>query len=176
MTEWKVKMNRKYTTKYISLIGLLSAFAIIISYIESLIPIDIGIPGVKLGLANIVIVLSIYLLDAKSAIIINIIRIIIIGAFFGNVFSIIFSITGALFSFIVMIILKRIKNGSIMGVSVCGGVSHNLSQLVVASFIVNTYNINYYLPFMIIGGIITGILIGTLSMIIYNRIRKIHLN
>ncbi len=166
-------MKNKYTAKNVALLGLFSAFAIITSYIESLIPIEIGIPGIKLGLANIVIVLVLYLLDAKSAIIVNIIRIIVVGALFGNAFSILFSIAGAVISFLVMLFVKKIKNVSMLGVSICGGVSHNLAQLFVAAFVVDTYNLSYYLPFMLIGGLITGVVIGLTAMAIYSRVYKI---
>lgn len=168
-------MNQRYTSKYVASLGLFSAFAVIASYIESLIPIHIGIPGIKIGLPNIIIVLVLYLLDAKSAIIVNIIRIIIVGAMFGNAFSILFSISGAIVSFLIMYLVKKINKISMLGVSVCGGVAHNIAQIVIASFIVKTYNLNYYLPFMIIGGLITGILIGILSMTIYNKICNIEM-
>lgn len=165
------QLNKSESVAYI---GLFSAFAIIISYIEALIPINIGIPGIKLGLPNIVIVLAIYLIDNKAGIIINIIRVLVVGILFGNAFSIIFSMTGALVSYVVMILIKKIKNMSMLGVSVCGGVTHNVAQLIMAAFVADTYSISYYMPFMIIGGLITGVIIGIIAMLIYNRCRNIN--
>lgn len=167
------EQNNGYSSVYIAKAGLLSAFAIIISYIESLIPINIMIPGIKLGLANIVIVMALYLLDNKSAIIINVIRILVIGMFFGNLFSILFSIAGAFLSFLVMVIVKKINGISIIGISVCGGVSHNVAQIIMAMFVIDTYGIMYYIPFLIAGGVVTGVLIGIVSRIVCDRVKDI---
>lgn len=168
-------MNSKFSTAFIAKTGLLSGFAIIISYIESLLPINIGIPGIKPGLANIVIVIALYLLNWQSAIIINIIRVLIVGMFFGNVFSILFSLAGALVSFLCMFWVKKIKDVNMVTVSVCGGVSHNIAQIFVAALVVETYSITYYLPFLILGGVITGLIIGVVSDIIYSRVVNIDL-
>lgn len=151
-------------------IGIFSAFAIIISYIESLIPITIGIPGIKPGFANIVILIVLYTMDAKSAAVINMIRIVIIGIMFGNVLSVCFSIAGAVVSLSVMIVIKKIKGVSMIGVSVCGGVAHNLGQIAAAAAITTVYSLLYYIPFLIIGGIITGIIVGIVANIIYTRV------
>lgn len=159
-------------TKRLSILALFTAFAIVLSYIESLIPV-VGIPGVKLGLANFAVVLVMYLLGYKEAIVINIIRIVIVGAMFGNLFSILFSLAGALISFIAMAVLKMTKHFSIVSVAVIGGVFHNIGQFVVAAFVVETFNIAVYVPILIISGIITGLLIGVLSQIIYSRIKNI---
>lgn len=146
--------------KKMAYIGLLAAFASVISYIESLIPINIGIPGVKPGLANFVIVIALYEFSVKDAFVINLIRILIVGMLFGNLFSILFSISGAVISLIAMAAVKKIKGISLFGVSVAGGVAHNAGQLLVAAFVVNTYTIGYYIPVLIIAGIITGMLVG----------------
>lgn len=151
-------------------IGLFSAFAIIISYIESLIPVNIGIPGIKPGFANIVIIVVLYALDFKSAVVINMIRITVIGIMFGNVLSVCFSVAGAVLSLFVMVFIKRIKGVSMVGVSVCGGVAHNIGQIAAATVITTVYTIMYYVPFLIIGGIITGIIVGTVANIIYTRV------
>lgn len=155
----------------IAFLGLLSAFAIIISYIEALIPIPIGIPGIKPGLANIVIVMMLYTFGVKEALIINFIRIIVIGIMFGNIMSVTFSVAGALLSLIAMWLVKKLPGISIVGVSICGGVSHNIGQIMIAIFLTNTFSLTYYVPFLIIGGIITGILIGIIANIIYNRLK-----
>ena len=159
-------------TKKISILSLFSAFAIILSYIESFCPV-IGIPGVKLGLANLAVVLAMYLLGYKEAFFINIIRIILVGAMFGNLFGILFSISGAAISFVAMALLKMTKKFSIVSVGIVGGVFHNIGQIVVAAFVVDTFNVIVYVPILIFSGIITGLIIGILVQIIYSRTKNI---
>ena len=115
-----------------ALIGMYAAIAVVLSYVEMLLPITIGIPGAKPGFANIIIVFAIYSVSGVSAFIINFIRILIIGMLFGNFVSIAFSICGALVSLAVMLAVKRIKGIHSLGVSICGGVSHNLGQIAAA--------------------------------------------
>lgn len=158
--------------KKISLTALFTAFAVVLSYIESFIPIT-GIPGVKIGLANFAIMLALYLLGYKEAILINIIRIIIVGAMFGNLFGILFSISGALISFCVMAISKKINKLSVITIAILGGVSHNIAQLIIAGFVVETYSVLVYIPVLIISGLITGAVIGILSEIVIKRINTV---
>lgn len=164
---------RTRSSKNISVTALFTAFAVILSYVETFIPVT-GIPGVKLGLANFAIVLALYFLGYKEAIIINIIRIIIIGAFFGNLFSICFSIAGAVISFLAMTFFKKTEKVSIITVAVAGGVFHNVGQLIVAAFVVETYSVVVYLPVLIVSGIITGMIIGVISDIIYKRTKHLY--
>lgn len=158
-------------SKKISLLALFTAFAVVLSYVETFIP-AIGIPGAKLGLANFAIIMVMYTVGNKEAFITNIIRIIIIGAFFGNLFSICFSIAGALFSFIGMVILKETNKISMITVAIIGGVLHNIGQIIVASFILNNVGIFTYAPALIIAGIITGTIIGIISGILYKRTKE----
>jgi heptaprenyl diphosphate synthase len=159
-------------SRKISLIALFTAFAVVLSYIESFIPVT-GIPGVKLGLANFSIVLAIYLLGDKEGILINFVRILIVGAFFGNLFSISFSLAGAVASYVIMILLKRTGKVSMLTVAITGGVFHNIGQIIVAGFVVDTYGVYTYIPVLIISGIITGGIIGILSEIIYKRTKHL---
>lgn len=168
----KTSFNSQSPAYKAAFIGLFSAFAIIISYIESLIPINIGIPGIKPGFANIVIIIVLYAMNIKSAAMINLIRITIIGIMFGNVLSISFSCAGAVLSMFVMVWIKKIKGVSMIGASVCGGVAHNLGQIAAAATITTVYSLLYYIPFLIIGGIITGIIVGIAADIIYTRVIK----
>lgn len=160
------------TSHRIAISGLLSAFAVVISYIEAIIPINIGIPGVKPGFPNLVIIIVLYNYGIKEAGIVNLIRILIVGFMFGNVMSIVFSITGALLSLIIMWMAKKLPGISMIGVSVCGGVAHNIGQIVIAMFITTVYSLTYYIPFLIIGGIITGMLIGITGNIIQHSLHK----
>lgn len=160
-------------SKKVSLTAMIIAFAVILSYVESFIPV-IGIPGVKLGLANFAIIIILYLEGIREAAICNFIRILIVGAMFGNLFSILFSIAGAFVSLVIMYIIKKTNRFSIITVSICGGVFHNIGQLIVASFVVKTYYVMGYLPVLILAGIITGSLIGILAGNILNKISKFY--
>lgn len=150
--------------------GVFLALALVCSYVESLIPISFGIPGVKLGLTNIVVILMLYTIGAKDAIIISVLRIILAGFMFGNAFSIIYSLAGGILSFVVMLLLKNTGKLKILSISTAGGISHNVGQLIVAALVVENYNILFYVPVLIIAGIITGFLIGLLAGEIVLRI------
>ena len=141
-------------------LGIFLAAALICSYIESLIPFYFGIPGVKLGLTNIVVVLALYSVGIKEAFTISVLRIVLSGFLFGNLFSILYSLAGGLFSFAVMLLLKRTKKFGVLPISIGGGIFHNVGQLIVAAFVVSNYNILYYLPILLAAGAVTGALIG----------------
>lgn len=140
--------------------GVFTALALIFSYIELLIPINFGIPGAKLGLANLVIVIVLYKTDWKEALLLSVVRIILAGFLFGNLFGILYSLAGGIFSLAVMALLKKTGAFSVIGVSMAGGVSHNVGQLIMAMLIVETYAVGYYLPALLIAGLITGTVIG----------------
>ena len=150
--------------------GVFLALALVCSYVESLIPISFGIPGVKLGLTNIVVILMLYTIGAKDAILISVLRIILAGFMFGNAFSILYSLAGGILSFVVMLLLKNTGKLKILSISTAGGISHNVGQLIVAALVVENYNILFYVPVLIIAGIITGFLIGLLAGEIVLRI------
>lgn len=164
-------MNKK--TQRIAVIGVISAFAIILSYIESLISFNFFVPGVKLGLANLAVVMVMYILGNREAIIVNLIRILIVGLLFTNLFSILFSIAGAVISFLLMVLAKRTGKLSVMGVSVIGGVSHNIGQIIVAAFVVETYSVIYYVPVLIVAGVVTGMINGIVSETLVKYLRGI---
>ena len=150
--------------------GVFLALALVCSYVESLIPISFGMPGVKLGLTNVVVILMLYTIGAKDAILISVLRIILAGFMFGNAFSIIYSLAGGILSFVVMLLLKNTGKLKILSISTAGGISHNVGQLIVAALVVENYNILFYVPVLIIAGIITGFLIGLLAGEIVLRI------
>ena len=152
----------------ISVIAMFSAFGILAAYVETFIP-TLGVPGAKLGFANIAVVLALYILDAESAIIVNVVRIVIVGLLFGSLISISFALAGAFVSLTVMIILKKFFDFSIITVSIFGGFFHNVGQIIVAYLLVDNYNILYYLPVLLIVGIVTGLIIGILAKILYTR-------
>ena len=155
-------MNNRISTKKIALCGVLTALAMIFSYIESVIPIPIPVPGIKLGVANIAVITILYVLGVKEAIVINLLRIALTALLFGNVNSFLFSISGAVLSLTIMIIMKRLDFFSCIGVSVCGGVMHNVGQIIAAVFIMGSEAIVLYLPVLIVSGefTVTNILDG----------------
>lgn len=155
----KVYRGEDTTTK-LTIAAMLSCLALIFSYIEFLIPIDFGMPGIKLGLANLLIIIALYGLQWKYALTINIARITLSGLLFSGVFGLIYSLAGGLLSFLVMVILKQTKKFSIVGVSMTGGVFHNLGQLLIAAQLVSNTKIFYYFPVLLFSGIVTGIIIG----------------
>lgn len=159
-------------SKKIAFMGLLTALAMIFSYIEFLIPISIGIPGIKLGLANIVVVTALYVIKPQEAFLINVVRILLSGLLFGNSMSLIYSLTGGLLSFGVMLLLKKINGFSVYGISIAGGVSHNVGQILAAMLTLENLMIVYYLPALLIAGTVTGLLIGFLSYRIIPQVKK----
>lgn len=151
--------------------GCLVALAIIFGYVEMLIPFNIGISGIKLGLANIVTVITLFKFGKKSAVYVSFIRVILSGILFGNMSVIIYSLAGTILSIFIMIVLKYTKKFSIIGISAAGGAAHNIGQLIIAVFVVKNISLSYYLPVLMVSGIITGILIGIASMEILKRLK-----
>ena len=147
--------------------GLLLALALIFAYVETLIPVPFGVPGMKLGLPNLMTVLLLYRYGAKEALCVNLLRIVLSGFLFGGFQSILFSLSGALFSFAGMVLLDM------AGVSLAGGVLHNLGQLLTAAFVVKTAGILYYAPALAVSGCVTGLAIGALAKRLLPLIKKI---
>ena len=143
--------------------GVFTTLALIFSYVETLIPIQFGIPGVKLGLANLIIVIALYRMKLSEAYLVAIVRVLLAGFIFGNYFSIIYSLAGGLLSLTVMALLRKKGGFSVIGVSIAGGVFHNIGQLIIASVIVETFSVMYYVPGLLIAGLVTGLLIGIAS-------------
>lgn len=158
-------MNQK--TAYL---GLFSAVAIIFGYVESLVPVFAGIPGIKLGLANLAVLFILTRYSYKEAALVSLVRILVIGFMFGNLFSIAYSLAGAALSLTVMAIMKKYSGFSLAGISVAGGVTHNIGQLLVAMAIVENFSLLYYAPALLISGVITGLLIGWLTAEVLKRI------
>ena len=155
-------MSSQDRNKRIAMAALLAALALIFSYVEAMIPSPVAIPGVKLGVANLVILIALYQLDFKYAIAINLVRIVVSGLLFSGVFGILYSLAGGMLSLIVMWLLKKTGLFSIVGVSMAGGVAHNIGQILVASAVVSDLKMFAYLPVLMFSGIISGILIGFL--------------
>lgn len=160
-------MNRK-----IAYYGLLVALAFIFSYVESLFPINLGIPGVKLGLANLVVIVSLYLFGIREAAVISFIRIVLSGITFGSPAAMVYSLAGGVLSLLIMVIVKKTNKFSTMGVSVAGGIFHNVGQIIVAMIVLETQSLIYYLPVLIVSGLVAGVVIGILAAEIIKRLPK----
>lgn len=158
-------------------LGFLLAVALILSYVESLIPFTFGIPGIKLGLPNLIVILLLYsaklpVRGAREALLVNGLRIILSGFLFGSMYSILYALAGAVFSFTVMVSARRFRCFSMIGVSVLGGVFHNIGQTLVAMFVVETLAVLYYLPILIVAGMATGAVLGIAGMELLPYLRQ----
>lgn len=160
-------------TKMTAFYGIFLALALVAGYVERLIPVNLGIPGVKLGLANIVTMVLLYTAGKKAAICVTGVRILLSGFLFGSGFAMVYSAAGAVCSMLVMILLKRTKQFSCIGISVAGGVFHNVGQILVAVAVLETKALIYYLPVLIISGLGAGVLIGLVSGWMIRRLEPV---
>lgn len=157
-------------TRLIAISAMFAALALIFSYVEVLVPIPVPVPGIKLGLANLVIIIAIYRMGFKYSFTINMVRIVAAGLLFSGVFGMIYSLAGGILSIVVMYILYRTGLFSMVGVSMAGGVCHNLGQLLTACVLLQNTGILSYFPVLLFSGLISGIIIGILAYIIEKRL------
>ena len=157
-------------TRRLAQIALVISFALILSFIESRIPAFVAIPGVKVGLANIAVIFMLYKFGIKEAITVSLIRVIIVSVLFANFVSLLYSIAGAILSFAVMLLLKSFTPLKEVTVSVAGGIMHNVGQIIVASIMLETNVVVYYLPFLILSGTIAGIVVGITAALLIKKI------
>lgn len=161
----------KLNLKKMTALAITVSIALILSFIESRIPAFVAIPGIKVGLANIAVIFTLYKLGAKEAALVSVLRVILVSLLFGSPVSFIYSLTGAILSFTVMILLKRFTSLATVTVSVSGGVMHNIGQIIAASFMLSTNVVLYYLPFLLLSGTLAGIVIGVASALIVKRVK-----
>ena len=164
----------KYTNK-IAYLGVFTALALILSFVESQIPPLMAIPGVKLGIPNIAILFILYKVGWKEAAVVNVVRVFVVALLFGSVMSMIYSFAGAFLSLLGMILLKKSNLFSCVTVSVVGGILHNVGQIIAACFVTETSELLYYLPVLIISGTVAGILIGLVAGMLLKRMEKFKL-
>ena len=160
-------------SKRIAYLGLLTALAFVFSYVEFLMPISLGIPGVKLGLANLVIIVAIYTVGAKDAFFLSMVRILLVALTFGNMATVLYSFAGAVLSFLAMLLTKKTNLLSMKGVSILGGVTHNLGQIITAMILLETSKIFYYFPVLLVAGTVSGLGIGVLASMVTERVQKL---
>ena len=158
-------MNRRRSrqrVRWLTRMALLTAAAVVLGYVERLIPMPGSIPGIKLGLANTVLLYAIYLLDTRSAFVLMILKVGLSGLLYSGVSAMMFSLGGGLCSLVMMLLVKKLGGGnvSIIGVSVVGAVFHNVGQTAVAALMVNTAALMGYVPFLLVAAVVTGVLTG----------------
>lgn len=160
-------------TKKLALGGMLVVAALILSYVESLLPLSIGVPGIKMGLPNIAILFALYRLSFKDACAVSLVRILLVSILFGTLFSLAYSVAGAALSLPVMLLLKKSGKFTTAGVSVAGGVAHNAGQILVAMALLETAEIGYYLPILCVSGTVAGICVGLAAALLIRRVPHI---
>lgn len=152
--------------------GLLIAVAFLLSYIETLIPLSAGIPGMKLGLANLAVFAALYITNTRNAFLVSAVRIILVSLTFGNTFSLIYSMAGGMLSLVLMAVCKKSRLFGKIGVSIVGGISHNIAQIAVAICILETPELIWYLPALLLGGTAAGAIIGFVGALLLERFMK----
>jgi heptaprenyl diphosphate synthase len=167
------KPVRRLNVKRLPVYALMIALAMIFSYLETLIPTPFFVPGMKLGLANIVTMVALYRMKTFDAAVISAARILLSALLFGNMFSLAYSLAGGALSLAVMVLLKKSGKFGVAGVSAAGGVCHNIAQIGVAALLLETGELIYYLPVLLITGTVTGGLIGVLGGLLLKKLTKV---
>lgn len=158
-------------TKKLVTLAVTVAVAMILSFVESRIPAFVAIPGVKVGLANIAVIFALYKLGWREAIAVSVVRVLLVALLFGSVVSLAYSIAGAVLSIFVMILLRKAGIFTEVAVSVVGGITHNVGQIIVAFLLLETGVVFYYLPFLLVSGVIAGIAVGVASALMVKKVR-----
>ena len=162
----------KLDTKGLVTLSALIAVAMILSYIESLIPAFVAVPGVKMGLSNIATVFALYALGWQYAICVSVVRVLLSALLFGNVVGLIYSLSGAALALIVMILLQKFDIFSSVGVSVAGGVAHNIGQVLAACVVMETASLAVYIIPLLLSGTVSGVIIGLVAGNLVERVKK----
>ena len=160
-------------TRRLALMALLTAVAMILSYVESLLP-SPGVPGVKIGLANIAVIFALYRFGWKEATAVSLVRVGMVSLLFGSLGALFYSMAGAVLSLAVMVLLRRLDRFSPVGVSVAGGVAHNAGQVLMAMVLLETQRLIWYLPVLVLSGLAGGILVGLCGALLVKRLPPFH--
>ena len=158
-------------TKKLVTLAVTISVAMILSFVESRIPAFVAIPGVKVGLANIAVIFALYKMGWREAIAVSVIRVLLVALLFGSVVSLAYSIAGAAISLSLMILLRKIGIFTEVAVSVVGGITHNIGQILIAFLLLETKVVFYYLPFRMVSGVIAGIAVGVAAALLIKRIK-----
>lgn len=151
--------------------ALLVALAMVLSWLESMVPLSLVVPGVKLGLANLVVIFALYRLGPRQAVVISLVRVLLVTLTFGNAFGFAYSLAGASLSLGVMIPLRGSGKFSLLGVSIAGGVCHNIGQILVAMAVLGTAELLWYLPALLAAGTAAGVCIGAAGALVTARVK-----
>ncbi len=165
-------MKKKSSAHMAAIYGMLIALAFILSFIETLIPVSLGIPGVKLGLANLVTVVGLYTVGIYGTVMVSLLRIVLVGFTFGNLFSMLYSLGGWGISILLMILCRKKGWFSTSGISIIGGIGHNIGQICIAAFVVKQAGVFFYLPMLLLAGTAAGLVIGMTGSMIISRISR----
>ena len=161
----------KKKSSRVAFLGLCTALALILAYVEVLLqPLFPSVPGIKMGLPNVIIIFLLYRRGTGSALGVSLTRIILVSILFGNVMALFYSLSGAVLSLLVMVLLKRASFMSVVGVSVTGGVSHNVGQILAAMLLLQTAELGYYLAVLTVTGTVAGILVGLCGAVLIEKI------
>lgn len=155
--------------------GLFIALALILSYVEAQVPAFFAVPGMKLGLTNVVVLFALYRMGSRSAVVVNFLRILLVSVLFGNGMSLAYSVAGGLLSGLVMILLKKTGKFRIVTVSVAGGIAHNIGQVLAAMVLLGTTTLAWYLLVLWFTGLGSGFIIGLLGGELCRRLETIHM-
>ncbi|MBO4429679.1 MAG: Gx transporter family protein [Clostridia bacterium] len=162
----------KKNTQKLALLGISAAIAMAFAYVEVLLPpLFTAVPGIKLGLPNIMIVFVLYKTGVKEAAAVSLVRLLAVSLLFGNPMTLAYSLAGAVLSLTAMALLKKIDRFSVVGVSVAGGILHNVGQILLAMFVLKTVEIGYYLVVLAVAGTIAGVFIGLCGGFAVKRIK-----
>ena len=164
-------MRSRNNTRRLTALALTVSFALILSFIESRIPAFVAIPGVKVGLANIAVIFALYKFGIAEAMVISAVRVVLVSTLFGSPVSFIYSFTGAVLSLAVMFLLEKYTPLTMITVSVAGGVTHNIGQICAASIMLGTNVVIYYLPFLLLSGVIAGVAVGVASALLIKKVK-----
>ncbi len=164
----------KKKTKRIAILGVLAAVALVLSYLEAILPpIYAAVPGVKVGLPNVVVILILYRFGAKEAAMVSFMRVFIVALLFGNAMTLAYSVAGAILSLLLMMLFKKLDLFSAVGVSIIGGIAHNVGQIIVAMLLLNSTLIAYYMIILTITGTLAGVAVGLAGSLLIKRLEKI---
>jgi len=166
----------KNNARKVALLGLMTSVALILSYFEAILPpIWSAVPGIKMGLPNIVMVFILYRFGVKECAMVSFVRIFIVALLFGNFMTLSYSFAGAILSIVMMALCKKSNLFSVVGTSVVGGVAHNLGQIIVAIFLFKTVQLGYYMAVLAVTGTVAGVVIGLAGAFLLERLRKFKL-
>ena len=158
-------------SRKIAVMGLLVAVAMALSWVEQFVPLSLSVPGVKLGLANLAVIFALCRVGTGAAWTLSLLRVALVAITFGNAYSLWYSLAGAVLSLLAMTLLRKSGRFSLLGVSVAGGVCHNLGQIAVAALVLGGASMVYYLPVLLVSGTAAGVCIGAAAAVLVRRVR-----